>query len=330
MKLRAAIVGCGRIGADINPPGVGSSRLGSHAGAYAASARVELVAACDPDPSRRAEAQRRWGIPNVYASVTDMLAAEPLDIVSVTAPSEGRADLLRQLVDSGRVRAVLAEKPLASSVEEAADLSARAGRAGVIGAVNYVRRYAHGYREVAADLRAGGIGDIQTVRGIYTKGVLNNGGHMLDLLRFFFGDPESVGTPAAGEEQPDPTVSFGAWFEDGFEAWVTGLDHDAFSIFELDIIGTRGRIVFSDLGHRLLRWNVEDTMTKHGFRQLSPEPRASDPGLAQALESAVENLADCLDGRAAPFCTFDDGRAALALALALRDEAQRHDAGSLS
>jgi hypothetical protein len=68
-------------------------------------------------------------------------------------------------------------------------------------------------------------------------------------------------------------------------------------------------------------------MAKHGFRQLAREPRASDPGLTRALEAAVENLADCLDGRAEPFCTFDDGRAALALALTLRDQARRADTG---
>lgn len=328
MTYRAALIGCGRIGADINPPGVGSSRLGSHAAAYAASTRVDLVAACDPDEARREEAKRRWNIAAVYPTVEALLAAEAFDIVSVTTPPAGRGALLERIVDSGRARAILAEKPLAGTVEEAEALSARAVGAGVIGAVNYVRRFAPGYRAVAADLQAGALGEIQMVRGIYTRGVLNNGGHMLDLLRFFFGDPESVGALDAVEEVPgDPTASFGAWFADGFEAWISGLPAEPYSIFELDIIGTRGRVLFGDLGHRIDRWDVEDTMARHGFRQLTSAPRTSDPGLTGAIGAAIDNLADCLDGRAEPFCSFDDGRAALALALAVRRMALEADAG---
>lgn len=327
MTYRAALVGCGRIGADINPPGVGSSRLGSHAAAYAASARVDLVAACDPDEGRRTEAQRRWNIPNVYATVDAMLAAEALDIVSVTTPTDGRPALLRQLLESGRVRAVLAEKPLAGSADEASDLEVRTARAGVIGAVNYVRRYAPGYRRAVDDIQAGRLGDIQSVRGIYTKGLLNNGGHMLDLLRWLFGDPASIEVTGAFEELPgDPTMSARLRYA-AFDATLEGLHYTEASIFELDVIGTRGRLVFADLGHRLLRWDVEDTMAQYGFRQFSPEPRASNPGLDRALDAAVENLADALDGAAAPFCTFEDGRAALALALAVRDRAQPRHAG---
>lgn len=331
MTYRAALIGCGRIGADINPPGVGSSRLGSHAGAYAASRRVDLVAACDPEEARREEAKRRWNIAAVYPTVEAMLAADTFDIVSVTTPAAGRAALVGQIVDSGRARAILAEKPLADTVEEAEALSARAAGAGVIGAVNYIRRFAPGYRAVAADLQSGALGEIQMVRGIYTKGVLNNGGHMLDLLRFFFGDPEGVtGLDAVDEVPGDPTASFGVWFPQGFEAWVTGLAATSYSIFELDIVGTRGRIVFGDLGHRVDRWEVEDTMRHHGFRQLSPAPRTSDPKLTHAIAGAVDNLADCLDGRAVPFCSFDDGRAALALALAVREMAQQTDRGYLA
>lgn len=327
MTYRAALVGCGRIGADINPPGVGSSRLGSHAAAYAASARVDLVAACDPDEGRRTEAQRRWNIPRVYATVDAMLEAETLDIVSVTTPAAARPALLRQLIVSGRVRALLAEKPLAGSADDAADLAERASAAGVIGAVNYVRRYAAGYRAAAAEIQSGRLGDIQSVRGIYTKGVLNNGGHMLDLLRWLFGAPASIEVTGAFEELPgDPTVSARLRYA-GFDATLDGLRHAEASIFELDVIGTRGRRVFADLGHRLLAWDVEDTMARYGFRQFSPEPRTSNPGLDRALDTAVENLADVLDGAAAPFCTFEDGRAALALALAVRDRAQPRHAG---
>ena len=251
-----------------------------------------------------------------------MLERESLDIVSVCTPLADRGVLIRALIDSGRVRGILAEKPFAESVDEAASLASRAGQAGVIGAVNYVRRYAPGYRAVAHDMRDGALGSIQIVRAIYTKGVLNNGGHLLDLLRLFFGDPSSIEVLSSLDEQPgDPTVSCRLSFSAGFDAWVTAARHSACAIFDVDIVGTSGRVVFGDLGHRLDRWRVDDTTAVHGFKQLSRAPETTDPGLRLAIAMAIDNLAECLEGGSQPLCTFEDGTAALALALSVRDRA---------
>jgi len=321
---RVGLVGCGRIGADINPSGVGSSRLGSHAAACRASTRVTLVAACDPDESRRLEAQRRWQIPAVYASLDAMLEAGQLDLAIVATPAVGRPAVLTTLVQSGRVHAVLAEKPIASSVIAAEAMEVLAAEHSVIGAVNYVRRFAPGYRSVIADIHAGAIGTVQTMRGVYTKGVLNNGGHLLDLMRWVGGDGMTTTVTAAMAGLPDdPTVSATVSWPGGLCGTMTGLSHEAFTIFELDVIGTEGRVTFGDLGHRVDRWAVEDTRARFGFRQLGPA-MTSDPALTSALSGALDNLADCLDGTATPHCTFADGRAALGLALTVRRQA--HDA----
>lgn len=325
MIYRAAIVGCGRIGADINRAGLGSSRLGSHAAAYTSSSRVELVAACDVDPVRREQARVRWSIPRGYADAGEMCARERLDIVSVCTAPDGRRAWVGDLLSSGRVRAVLVEKPLAATIEEAEALAASAGRAPVAAAVNYVRRYVPAYRDIASSIRSGSLGRIQLVRGIYSKGILNNGSHMIDLLRLFFGEPRDVdpiGSPI--DDASDPTVGFRARFgaaDEAVEAVVQVVDHTACSIFELDIVGTRGRIVFDDLGHRVSRWTVEDTMATHGFRRLSPSPAQSDTGLSRGIAAAIDNLLDCVEGRAASFCTFDDARAAMTLALQVRNRA---------
>jgi len=62
---RAALIGCGRIGADCNPPGVGSSRIQSHAQAYAEHPNVQLVAAFDLDPDRLRCCGECWKIPHL-------------------------------------------------------------------------------------------------------------------------------------------------------------------------------------------------------------------------------------------------------------------------
>jgi hypothetical protein len=118
----------------------------------------------------------------------------------------------------------------------------------------------------------------------------------------------------------DPTVSATLTWPGGLRGTITGVSHEAFTIFELDVIGTEGRVTFGDLGHRVDRWRVDDTVAQFGFRQLGAATTA-DPLLTGALAGALDNLADCLDGTAVPHCTFADGRAALGLALTVRRQA---------
>ena len=79
--FRAAIIGCGRIGADAGEPGSGSSRIASHAASYVASPRTELVALCDVDAQRLARAGERWGDagPVVYMEEMPVYRGQPYE-----------------------------------------------------------------------------------------------------------------------------------------------------------------------------------------------------------------------------------------------------------
>ena len=168
-------------------------------------------------------------------------------------------------------------------------------------------------------VRSGLLGRIQHVRGLYTKGVVNNGTHFIDLLRFFFGEPDEVrvccgASTDTGDLSPkvdhtagsDPTLNFCLTFPDGFEAWGVGVDHRAYNVFDVDIVGTEGRVVFTDLGHCRLLYRLEETEERHGFRQLAREPEASDTDLARATSRAVENLIKSIECGRLPRCTLED------------------------
>src|SRR5271168_5385936 len=74
-KYRIALVGTGYI-ADW------------HAKALASIKRIELVAACDQKLERARSLAERFGVPRVYSSLEDMLAAEKLDSVHVLLPPD--------------------------------------------------------------------------------------------------------------------------------------------------------------------------------------------------------------------------------------------------
>lgn len=310
------------MGGDCGEPGTGSSRIVSHAGAYVGFPHVRLIAACDPDPARRHRFADRWGVSRVYDDHRALLAQEDVDIVSICTPASTHKDLLIDVLKSGKVSGALLEKPLAECLEDADFLIEHARSSPTVVAVNYIRRFCPVYQRAARDLQAGRLGRIQLIRGVYMRGVLNNGAHLLDLLRFFFGNPSAVARLTTKvNDAPDPTVSFVISFPSGFDACIFGLDYEPYSLFELDIIGTQGRMIFKDLGHLLELYGIEDTASAHGFRQLPREPIVIETGLSQAIGHAIDGLIESIEEGVAPKCTLEDAREALALAVAVRDEA---------
>lgn len=319
-RFRAALIGCGRIGAGCL--GVGQSRLQSHAAAYEACQRTELVAASDLDDEALACVRQRWNVERLYRDAREMLEVEEPEFVSVCTPAASHLALMREVVATGSVKGVVLEKPVAPTANESAEIVTLVEESGVTVAVNYGRRYASGYRTMAEALRRGRYGDVQHVQAVYTKGIVNNGSHVLDLLRLLFGEPSgftvlSVADPAA----EDPDVGFRVVYEGRFDAWVACADASRYNVFDMDVLGTRGRVRVTDLGHRLEHYTVKDTQEAYGFRQLAIEPDVRDTGLDGATEHAIQDVLDArMEGRS-PLCTLRDAGLALSMALEIADAA---------
>src|SRR5688572_13844252 len=100
-KHRIAIIGTG-------------ASVGNHLkAAEALSNRVELVAAVDLDETRVKAVCEQANIPHWYTSVSDMLAAEKPDVVSIVTPPATHKDIAIQCLEAGAW--VYCEKPLCAS-----------------------------------------------------------------------------------------------------------------------------------------------------------------------------------------------------------------------
>jgi UDP-N-acetyl-2-amino-2-deoxyglucuronate dehydrogenase len=104
--VRVALVGCGRI-----------SR--NHLDAIARIDDLELVSVADTDPSRAQSIGAEQGVP-AFASLDEMLAAVPSDLVAICTPSGLHPQHGIAAARAGRH--VLTEKPMAISLAAADDL----------------------------------------------------------------------------------------------------------------------------------------------------------------------------------------------------------------
>lgn len=319
--LRAAVLGCGAIGAGTAAP---HPEVGvfTHAGAYAACPDTELVAVCDADRERAAAAARHWDVAAVHDDPATLLRQAAPDVVSVCTPDGTHAELVALALRTPGVAAVLAEKPLALDAATARSLAALAHERGVVLAVNYTRRFAPAFRELRESIAAGALGTLQHVGGVYVKGLLHNGTHWLDLLRFLAGEPTAVrGWDRLGEAGADPTLDAELGLPGGGTARLAALDTRSFTAFEMDLIGTRGRVRVVESGHVLESFAVGDDPRHPGYRVLRPPPVARSGALRDVLLHAVADLVRCVRDGGAPACDGGDGAAAIALAEAIRRSA---------
>lgn len=289
---RAGLIGCGRIGVGISDSGL--SRIRPHADACRRCPRVRLVAACDTDPARLGRAVRRWTIPSAYTDYRRMLETERLDLLIIASSTPTHAPILQAAVSQPGLQGVLLEKPVAASTEEAKDLARRLADSTLLVGLHYGRRFCPVYRRWARAVREGALGRIQNAHGIYTGSILHNGTHLLDLLRWFLGEPDG---------------GLLSWPQ-GIRVTLEACDPKAFNLFELDLIGTEGRLRFSDLGHRAEHFRT-DPRRGLAFRQLASRPRSQVTGLANSALFALKNLLDAVEGRSEVYCSLQDGIRAL-------------------
>jgi len=206
-RLRAAIIGCGKI-----------SR--PHARAYQEVAETDLVAAADPSGEARERFQAEFGVPRVYADAGEMLRAEKLDVVSVCTWPPYHADLTILACQAG-VRAVLCEKPMAVHLADADRMleAARANR--TLLCINHQRRFTPRYARAREYLNAGAIGLVTSVNAICGGDLLTDGTHLIDLTRFLLGDarPEWVfgGIERTRRQKVDTVrgMGFAEWYTTG-------------------------------------------------------------------------------------------------------------------
>jgi predicted dehydrogenase len=328
MTYRAALIGCGKIGSEFaDDPRV--EGIYSHAGAYDACSRTALVAVCDADIERSHRCGGRWGVTARYTDAAQLLREQRPEIVSLCTPDQTHASLLRLVLESPGIRAVLAEKPLALSADDAAGLVEQARRRGVILAVNYIRRYASSHQQLRNFLASGGIGDIQSVIGAYTKGIFHNGTHWFDLARYLVGEIVEVrGIHNRVPPSEDPTLDACLKFENGARGYLHGCDAACFTILEMDLLGTLGRVRIADSGHRIEFYDVKESPYYSGYLNLSPREDLGG-GFHNVLLNAVEDLVECLEQQRSPRCSGEDGLAALKIAAVAHETASQPFAGRL-
>lgn len=184
---------------------IGGGFMGAVHAASARAAGANVVAVTASSPAGAARAAERLGVRIAAPSVAALLA-EGLDVVHVCSPNGAHLEHALAALQAGV--AVVCEKPLATSPEDAARLVQAAREAGVVATVPFVYRFHPMAREARERVRAAG--RLHTVQGSYlqdwlltpedddwrtdaaaggpSRAFADIGSHLADLLEFVSGE----------------------------------------------------------------------------------------------------------------------------------------------
>ena len=192
--VRVGIAGLGRSGWSIHVTTL--EQLPEH---------YRIVAVCDLDPARRAEAEARLGCRS-YVEFEELVRDREVDLIVVAGPSHLHARHATAALRAGKD--VLVEKPFATSLREAEGVVAVARETGRLLSGSQDQRYAADFFKVREVIESGKLGriltiriawhwfrrrwDWQTVRELGGGSLNNDGSHAIDqvLLLLPEGTPE--------------------------------------------------------------------------------------------------------------------------------------------
>lgn len=304
MPYTVLLIGLGNIGMlyDIKLPA--SEYVFSHARAFMLHPNFNLVGAVDPAPTLRELFSEIYKVPAVSTLSELFLEASP-DVVVIASPTSTHLSVIKEVLQFCSPKQILCEKPLAYSSEDAQAIVDQCRRQGVQLFVNYIRRADPGVMAIKTRIKTGQICVPFKAVIWYSKGLLHNGSHFLDLMTCWFGSAKAANIVDPGrrinehDAEPDCLIRF----ESGTAIFCSTKEEN-FSHYTIEIVATNGRLRYEQGGVIEWRASCPHPTLDHYF-QLQSTAEVIENDARRYQYHVAEQLINALKGDAHTLCTGD-------------------------
>lgn len=239
-KYKAVIIGCGRIagGYDFGQ----SKNILTHAHALNVYKWTILSGVYDINYKKAVVFARKWKtVP--FARLREMFLQVKPDLVYICTPTQTHLEVLKEVL-AYQVKAVICEKPLSDDNRVAKKIVQEYKKKNIPLVVNFIRKFDTTIQEIKNNIDKLKYGSFINASVIYTKGILHSGSHIIDLLRYFFGEVTSYNILSKNMDykQTDPTLDVFLQFKNKIKVHLIAGNAKAYSIGEMDFLFSRARI----------------------------------------------------------------------------------------
>jgi len=250
-------VGLGNIGMGYDYGLDPSKFVLSHARSFSIHPDFELVGGVDSDLKKCAEFEAEYKVP-AHINLEKALKALSPTIVIIATPSNSHGLILKRILRSHVPKAIVCEKPLDESLAVARDMLKVCNDKSVKLFVNYMRRSEDSVIKIKTMI------DDQVIQPPikafvwYSKGLLNNGSHMLNLLEYWLGEVlgQAMILSNSCMKNSDYEPDFKLNFKKGSAIFCAGWGED-FPHLTVELLSPSGRLYYSK-GGADITWQQSD------------------------------------------------------------------------
>lgn len=339
MKLKAALIGCGRISFKHIEAIVNNKD------------QIELVAVCDP-VTEKAEAKKAEylkAIPgatvSVYTDYQKMLSEVKPDIVSIATPSGMHCSIACDALNAGCH--VITEKPMALSTDDAQLMIDTAKKNGKKLAVSFQNRFNAPVQKARAAYEKGRFGRMlhgmisvrwnrnenyyaeADWRGTWEQDggtLMNQCTHGIDLLQWMMGE-DAVRVQAQTRRflRPIDAEDFGCAIVE-FASGAVGIIEGTADVYPknlnetLSLFGEKGSVVIGGLAvNKIETWRFSDAQQVGDTEDVVLDPNASDPPTVYGFghSALFKDVLDAIESGREPLVSGEKGKKALDIILAI-------------
>jgi len=319
-----------------------------HARAVANIPDVELVAVCDVEREKAEQLKQEFGAKHVYTSYERMLTGDDLDIISICTPSGLHHEIA---IAAARARKhVMSEKPLDITLESIDDMIQACRENNVKLACIFQRRTSALWQNIKRTIEDGKLGkmvlgsaylkyfrsqeyyDSAGWRGTWALdgggALMNQGVHMIDLLRWIMGPLDTVFAFAdhlARRIEVEDTAVASLKFRSGAFGTIEGTTSVTPGLtHRMEFHGENGSILVE--GENVTHWDVPGEEKDDVVQQLADNVgnMSSDPTAisSHGHEVQIADLVASVKGDREPMVNGAEARNAVELILAVYKSAQ--------
>ena len=288
-RFKAAVLGLGKIGQGFDYDRSDDSVIATHASGYARHPGYELVGGVDPDLFQRKRFEAKFQVP-AYPDLRSLMEQQSPDVFSIAVPAERHLTVFMEIMRYKPV-AVLCEKPIATNSEDGKRMQSLAEQQQCVLAVNYMRRFEPGSLKLKRIIETEELGSV--FKGVvwYSKGLLNNASHFIDLVRFWLGTVKGVNVMEEGRKWDglDPEPDFCLRFNDTPVYFLSGRE-ECFSVGEVNLFCSGGNIRYADFGNLIELCRTYPSPLLEGYTILGPDREMIKTDLKRYQIHVLEGL----------------------------------------
>ena len=273
MKYTVGIIGLGNIGMMYDFSSEKEVFL-THFKSFNAHDDFEIILCVDRSEIQLEKAKRKLTGKGIEYVTNWKSIKEIPDVIVLASSPKVNQEVFEGLHFNRRIKAFLVEKPFWSNSWKIENFNEVKDKV----VVNYIRKFIPEVQNIKSDIVANKFGEPIKAHAWYSKGLNNNGSHLLDLMCFLLGstdvDPSGIINLDEVDDYLPEDKSLGFKLnlltdKSKVEVVFQPVNEKLYSVIELDLFFTKGRIRFHDFGFEVDLFEVEQDQIFKGYSNLN-------------------------------------------------------------